>query len=106
MNLRTEIEDILKSLYGGYGESFNVRTSEQVTDQILSLVSQHYVSRERVKEEIEKMDFEITPIQESIDAGMDKETAHTVYDHATGYKNAIKDISRALLSEDRAEGDK
>lgn len=53
------------------------------------------VRREMLEKDIEgleDMDFELTPIQESIDAGMLLETAHSVHEHGRGYKLAITDL--------------
>ena len=89
-NLRPRIEAILWKAY----EPNQSPNMEEVTDQILSLISKHYVSKEKVREEIER---NIEQAEQSYKSA--------VSDQRAPYRHQLErllDICSALLSEDRA----
>ncbi len=55
---------------------------------------------EQLKERVEGMKVDITPVKESMEAGMTLIEAEGVHIHATGYNNAANDVL-AMLSEDK-----
>ncbi|MBT9167787.1 MAG: hypothetical protein DDT19_01130 [Syntrophomonadaceae bacterium] len=50
-NIRTQIETIIVENFGSYLSKVN----KEATDQILSVVSQHYVTKEKVTESVKKL---------------------------------------------------